>query len=72
MKLECSPVPMMLGFVLGPMLEQNLRRALVMSSGDLWVFFTRPISLGFIIATLFILIVMVAPAARKRWNVIAQ
>jgi len=72
MKLECSPVPMMLGFVLGPMLEQNLRRALVMSSGDPLVFVTRPISLGFIIATLLILIVMVAPAVRKRRNAIAQ
>jgi len=72
MKLECSPVPMMLGFVLGPMLEQNLRRALVMSSGDPWVFFTRPISLGFIIATFLILILMVAPAVRKRRNAIAQ
>jgi TctA family transporter len=72
MKLECSPVPLMLGFVLGPMLEQNLRRALVMSAGDPAVFITRPISLGFIVATLLILIVMVVPAWRKRRNVIAQ
>ena len=72
MKLECSPVPMMLGFVLGPMLEQNLRRALVMSAGDPSVFITRPISLGFIIATVLILIVMVAPAVCKRRNKITQ
>jgi TctA family transporter len=72
MKLECSPVPLMLGFVLGPMLEQNLRRALVMSAGDPSVFITRPISLGFIIATVLILIVMVAPAVRKRRNKITQ
>jgi putative tricarboxylic transport membrane protein len=72
MKLECSPVPMMLGFVLGPMLEQNLRRALVMSAGDPSVFITRPISLGFIIATVLILIVMVAPAVRKSRNKITQ
>jgi putative tricarboxylic transport membrane protein len=72
MKLECSPVPLMLGFILGPMLEQNLRRALVMSAGDPAVFITRPISLGFILATLLILIVMVAPAGRKRRNVIAR
>jgi len=44
----------------------------VMSSGDPLVFVTRPISLGFIIATLLILILMVAPAVRKRRNVIAQ
>ena len=65
MKLECSPVPMMLGFVLGPMMEENLRRALLISRGDPSVFVTRPISLAFIIATVLILIVMVVPAVRK-------
>lgn len=64
--LECSPVPLMLGFVLGPMVEENFRRALQVSHGDLSVFVTRPISLAFIIATVLILIVMVAPAVRKR------
>lgn len=62
--LERSPVPMMLGFVLGPMVEENLRRALVISRGDPSVFVTRPISLGFVIAT--ILILMAAPTVRKR------
>jgi putative tricarboxylic transport membrane protein len=66
MKLGCSPAPMLLGFVLGPMMEENLRRALLMSRGDATVFFTRPISLGFIIATILILIVMAAPAVRRR------
>ncbi len=64
--LEFSPVPMMLGFVLGPMVEENLRRALQVSRGNPLVFVTRPISLGFIIATVLILIVMVLPAVRKR------
>jgi TctA family transporter len=64
--LECSPVPMMLGFVLGPMMEENLRRALQVSEGDPTVFVTRPISLAFIIATVLILVVMVLPAVRKR------
>ncbi len=63
--LECSPVPMLLGFVLGPMMEENLRRALQVSRGDLSVFVTRPISLGFILATILILIVMVMPAVRR-------
>jgi TctA family transporter len=66
MKLDCSPAPMLLGFVLGPMLEENLRRALVISRGDPTVFITRPISLGFVIATVLILIMMAAPAIRKR------
>ena len=64
--LECSPVPMMLGFVLGPMMEENLRRALQVSEGDPTVLLTRPISLAFIVATALILIVMVLPAVRKR------
>jgi TctA family transporter len=64
--LECSPVPMLLGFVLGPMMEENLRRTLQVSRGDLSVFVTRPISLGFIIATVLILVVMALPALRKR------
>jgi TctA family transporter len=66
LKLGCSPAPMLLGFVLGPMLEENLRRALLMSRGDPSVFLTRPISLGFVIATVLILIVMAAPALRTR------
>jgi TctA family transporter len=66
MKLECSPVPIMLGFVLGPMMEENLRRAMLISRGDPMVFITRPISLAFVIATVLILVVMAAPAMRKR------
>jgi putative tricarboxylic transport membrane protein len=64
--LGCSPVPMLLGFVLGPMMEENLRRALQVSNGDPSVFFTKPISLAFIIVTVLILIVMVLPAVRNR------
>jgi putative tricarboxylic transport membrane protein len=70
--LECSPIPLMLGFVLGPMLEENLRRAMVISHGNPEVFFTRPISLAFNIVTLLILIVMAAPTVRKRWNKVAD
>jgi putative tricarboxylic transport membrane protein len=69
--LDCSPIPLMLGFVLGPMLEENLRRALQVSNGNPAVFFTRPISCAFMIVTVLILIVMVLPAVRKRRGVIA-
>ena len=65
-KLGCSPAPMLLGFVLGPMMEEHLRRAMLMSKGDPSVFVTRPISFGFIIATVLILVVMIVPAVRKR------
>jgi len=70
--LEFSPVPLMLGFVLGPMVEENLRRALQVSDGDPTVFFTRPISLSFIMGTFFILVVMIFPAVRKRYKKITD
>ena len=66
MKLEMPPAPMLLGFVLGPLMEENLRRALLISRGDPTVFFTRPISLGFMIATALIVLIMVVPAVRAR------
>ena len=65
-KLGCSPAPMLLGFVLGPMMEEHLRRAMLMSKGNPSVFVTRPISLLFLVATVGILIAMIAPAVRKR------
>ena len=64
--LGCSPVPMMLGFVLGPMMEENLRRALQVSNGNPLVFVTKPISLAFVIVTALILVAMALPAVRKR------
>jgi putative tricarboxylic transport membrane protein len=70
-KLGCSPAPMLLGFVLGPMMEEHLRRAMLMSKGDPSVFVTRPISLGFIIVTVLILVVIVLPAVRSRRGEIA-
>jgi TctA family transporter len=63
-KLECEPAPLLLGYVLGPLLEENLRRALLIARGDPTVFFTRPISAVFMIATVLIFVVMVMPAAR--------
>ncbi|MGZ5117392.1 MAG: tripartite tricarboxylate transporter permease, partial [Burkholderiales bacterium] len=51
---------------LGPLMEENLRRALLISRGDATVFLTRPISLGFVIATVLIIIVMGLPAVRSR------
>jgi TctA family transporter len=65
-KLECEPAPLILGYVLGPLMEENLRRALLISRGDPTVFFTRPISLSFMILTAFIMFIMIAPAVRKK------
>ena len=66
MRLGFPLAPMLLGFVLGPMMEENQRRSMLMSGGDATVFVRQPISLAFIIATVAILLVMVLPAVRKR------
>lgn len=65
-KLKVEPAPLILAFVLGPLLEENLRRALLISRGDPTVFFTRPISVSFLIAAAVLLLVMVLPAMRKK------
>jgi len=49
LKLECEPAPLILGYVLGPMMEENLRRALLIAQGDPTVLITRPLSAGFLI-----------------------
>jgi putative tricarboxylic transport membrane protein len=65
MKLECEPAPMILGFVLGPLMEDNLRRALRISGGDPMIFIERRISLALLTATLVLLLVLVLPFIRK-------
>jgi putative tricarboxylic transport membrane protein len=66
MRLGFPLAPMLLGFVLGPMMEENLRRSMLMAGGDPTVFVRRPLSLTFVIITIVILVVMLAPAVRKR------
>ena len=65
-KLEVEPAPMLLGFVLGPMMEENLRRALLLSRGDPVVFFTRPISLSLLIISAVLILIMLSPAISKK------
>jgi putative tricarboxylic transport membrane protein len=66
LKLECEPAPLLLGFVLGPMMEENLRRAMLLSRGDPTVFFTRPLSLAMLVLAGLLLLLIVAPAFRKK------
>jgi TctA family transporter len=66
LKLDCEPAPLILGFVLGPMMEENLRRTLLISRGDLTVFVTEPISLAFLVASFLLLLVVAAPAIRAK------
>jgi putative tricarboxylic transport membrane protein len=60
-KLRCEPAPLILGFILGPLLEENLRRSLLISRGDPTVFVTRPISAAFLTVTLLLVLVAVLP-----------
>jgi TctA family transporter len=66
LKLKCEPAPLILAFVLGPLMEENLRRALLISRGDPTVFVTRPISAGFLVATVVLLLILIVPAIRKK------
>jgi len=65
-KLDCEPAPLILGFVLGPMMEENLRRGMLLSRGDPSIFFTRPLSLLFLALAAGLLIAMALPGIRKR------
>ena len=65
MKLECEPAPLLLGFVLGPMMEENLRRALLLSRGDPTVFVTRPLSLVMLLMAVALIVIIVLPNVRK-------
>jgi TctA family transporter len=64
-KLDCEPAPLLLGFILGPMMEEYLRRALVLSHGDPSVFVLRPISLAMLILAAIGLVVVLLPTIRK-------
>ncbi|WP_103171501.1 tripartite tricarboxylate transporter permease [Paracoccus sp. SY] len=65
-KLRCEPAPLLLGFVLGPLLEENLRRAMILSRGDPTTFVTRPISATLLLMSLAILVLVFLPQIRKR------
>jgi TctA family transporter len=65
-KLECEPAPLILGFILGPMMEENLRRAMLLSRGDPMTFLQKPISAGLLAMSVFLLVIVVAPAVRKK------
>ena len=68
-KLGCEPAPLLLGFILGPMMEENLRRALLLSRGDWTTFMTRPLSAGLLIAAVLMIVVVTLPAIRSKREV---
>ena len=64
-KLDCEPAPLLLGLVLGPMLEENFRRAMVLSGGDWSIFLRRPISAGFLLLAAALLVAVALPDIRR-------
>ena len=65
-KLNCEMPPLILGYILGPMMEENLRRALLLSRGDWTTFGTRPLSAGLLIAALLLIVIVSLPNIRKK------
>ncbi len=65
-KLGCEPAPLLLGLILGPMMEENLRRALLLSRGSWNVLVTRPISAGLLIAAALMLVIVLMPAVKSK------
>jgi TctA family transporter len=64
-KLECEPAPMLLGFLLGPMMEEYLRRAMTISRGDATTFLTRPLSATMLAMAVIAMVIVLLPAIRK-------
>src|SRR6476620_10939783 len=65
-KLGCEPAPLLLGFILGPMMEENLRRALLLSRGDWSVFVMRPLSAGLLAAAALLLVIVALPSIKAK------
>jgi putative tricarboxylic transport membrane protein len=65
-KHDFEPAPLLLGFVLGPLMEENLRRAMLIARGDATVFFTRPISAVLLSLAILLLIIAGLPKIRRR------
>jgi TctA family transporter len=64
-RLGCEPAPLVLGFILGPLMEENLRRAMVISRGDAMIFFERPISATLLALSAAVIALIVLPQFRK-------
>jgi TctA family transporter len=70
--LDCEPAPMLLGFILGPMMEEFLRRALLLSKGDPTILVTRPISATMLVVSLVLLALVLMPSFSKTREVAFQ
>jgi TctA family transporter len=67
-RLNCEPAPLVMGLILGPMLEEHLRRSMLYSRGDPTIFLTKPISAALLLIALCMLVIIVVPAVRAKRN----
>ncbi|MCW8166472.1 hypothetical protein D8B22_16635 [Verminephrobacter aporrectodeae subsp. tuberculatae] len=65
-KLGTEPAPLLLGFILSSMMEENLRRTLLLSRGDWSVFVTRPLSAGLLAAAVLLLVIVLLPLVKHK------
>ena len=65
-KLSCEPAPLLLGFILGPMMEENLRRALLVARGDWTVFVTSPISATLLFLSALLIVIVLLPSIKGK------
>ncbi len=65
-KLSCEPAPLLLGFILGPMMEENLRRALLLSRGDWSTFISRPLSAALLAGAVALIVIVMLPSVKSR------
>jgi TctA family transporter len=71
-KLDCEPAPLILGFILGPMMEEQMRRAMMINFGDVTIFLTRPLSAAFLIAAALLMLLIALPSLRAKREVALQ
>ena len=71
-KLDCEPAPLLMGFILGDLFEEYLRRAMILSRGDPMVFIERPISATMLVLSLLALIIVLSPAIRRKREEVFQ
>src|SRR4051812_14519902 len=72
LKLDCEPAPLILGFILGPMMEEQMRRAMMINFGDVTIFVTRPLSAVFLIAAAGMMLLIALPSLRAKREVALQ
>ena len=72
LKLDCEPAPLILGFILGPMMEEQMRRAMMINFGDVTIFLTRPLSAAFLIAAAGMMLLIALPSLRAKREVAVQ